>query len=355
VNRRVTKWVVRVFLALLALVLVVLAVAFHGWFSKSQPVVVDVDASSDAVAIGMPEVYTVIVRTPWLRYPLSAFELDLPENTSLVRSASPKLKGLGLGTFEFSYQVSMQGFEAGEYGPFSARGQFSTLRGEVGGYELTVELPKFRVVPSEVVAGQQLVGAPDLPLPVDESGSTWRRWAIFAVLVLLVLVIVLSLLLKKADSKEDEYEMALSAWDFALKNLEDIERALPMVPELFFVQVTDILKQYVEERFDLPASERTTPEFLREIRNEERFDEGQRANLTLVLEFADVVKFGRGDASEDAMRSVIGQAREFVQGTRPVFLDEDADDGSAPGAENKTRIVISSDRSVVHAGKKEGG
>ena len=48
--------------------------------------------------------------------------------------------------------------------------------------------------------------------------------------------------------------------------MQCLEGRLPLTPETFFVELTDILRSYCEARFDVRATEATTPEFLGRIR-----------------------------------------------------------------------------------------
>jgi hypothetical protein len=86
-----------------------------------------------------------------------------------------------------------------------------------------------------------------------------------------------------------------------------------MEPDKFFVRLVDLLRQYLEHAFHLPATEQTTVEFLQTMQNApDLLSSDHRALLEDVIRAADVVKFARTDASDEQMREALGKARSFV-------------------------------------------
>ena len=78
------------------------------------------------------------------------------------------------------------------------------------------------------------------------------------------------------------------------------------------------MRGYLEARFALPASSRTTPEFLAGLdRDGTPLDRSDRAFLRDFMNEADLVKFARADASCDALVSAIGKAETLVENTTP--------------------------------------
>ncbi|MFT4551647.1 MAG: hypothetical protein ACI9S8_000263 [Chlamydiales bacterium] len=90
-------------------------------------------------------------------------------------------------------------------------------------------------------------------------------------------------------SSEDPKSKALKALE-ALLSLQ-----LPGKKEFetFYVQLTGIVRVYVEEEFHLKAPERTTEEFLRELSGSSYFDMETTILLEEFLTYADLVKFAR--------------------------------------------------------------
>jgi len=87
--------------------------------------------------------------------------------------------------------------------------------------------------------------------------------------------------------------------------------------KLFYLRLSAILRHYIEDRFGLHAPERTTEEFLRDLRSESRFTEEQKRLLKEFLMHCDMVKFaGYRPGSEEVDRAV-NTCAQFIAETRP--------------------------------------
>lgn len=102
----------------------------------------------------------------------------------------------------------------------------------------------------------------------------------------------------------------------ALGRLRSAPRTTPAEIERFYVDVSAVLREYLEERFALRAPERTTEEFLRELEGGDRLARQHRTALEQFLRQCDLVKFAAqlpGDAEHVATFAI---AEAFVEGTR---------------------------------------
>lgn len=83
-------------------------------------------------------------------------------------------------------------------------------------------------------------------------------------------------------------------------------------------RLTDLVRGYLEARFRIPATRRTTPEFLRDLdRDGTALDRETRRFLRDFMESADLVKFARLPAGEEAVENAIDRAGELVRNTAP--------------------------------------
>jgi len=79
-------------------------------------------------------------------------------------------------------------------------------------------------------------------------------------------------------------------------------------------EVTDILRGYIEERFNVPALERTTDELLKEL-SLSAMTAPHREQLGNVLRLADMVKFAKWNPSPTENEQVLAGAIALVRGT----------------------------------------
>lgn len=80
----------------------------------------------------------------------------------------------------------------------------------------------------------------------------------------------------------------------------------------FYVELTGIVRRYIERTTGIRAPEQTTEEFLREIGHAKTFAEDQRRRLAEFLESADLVKFAALEPRRIDIDESIRRARIFV-------------------------------------------
>jgi hypothetical protein len=89
-------------------------------------------------------------------------------------------------------------------------------------------------------------------------------------------------------------------------------------PRAFCIAVSDAVRIYLEERFELRAPERTTEEFLRDLQTTTHLSTEQKQSLTEFLERCDLVKFARFEPTESALRELHESALRLVHETQYV-------------------------------------
>lgn len=87
-------------------------------------------------------------------------------------------------------------------------------------------------------------------------------------------------------------------------------------PYLFCSLVSDVLRAYLEERFNLHAPDRTTEEFLEEMRRSPALTEEQKGLLRNFLNLCDLVKFARMEPAEPELRTLLDAAIKLIDETQ---------------------------------------
>jgi hypothetical protein len=103
------------------------------------------------------------------------------------------------------------------------------------------------------------------------------------------------------------------------KARKKLEEALAWInePKPFCVLVSDTLRLYLEERFVFHAPERTTEEFLIELRDTDRLTIEQKNTLGEFLRQCDLVKFAQYEPVQTELRSLHAIAVRLVNDTEP--------------------------------------
>ncbi|HWS68565.1 MAG TPA: DUF4381 family protein [Steroidobacteraceae bacterium] len=126
---------------------------------------------------------------------------------------------------------------------------------------------------------------------------------------------------------------ALLPFEIALQRLEEMRALMqPDDAREFSIAVSDVVRRYIEERFSVTATHRTTEEFLHDLLESSHARLARhRALLSEFLQACDLVKFGGMSLTLQNMESLHHSARAFVLETAKP--DELIANGAPPAPE----------------------
>jgi len=103
---------------------------------------------------------------------------------------------------------------------------------------------------------------------------------------------------------------------------QKLQEALALIgqPREFCILVSDTIRWYLEERFDFRAPERTTEEFLYELKGTNSLTPDQKSSLGEFLEKCDLVKFAKYEPAKPELRDLHSSAVRLVEETEPVAV-----------------------------------
>jgi len=84
----------------------------------------------------------------------------------------------------------------------------------------------------------------------------------------------------------------------------------------FYERISNILRHYIEHRFDLRAPERTTEEFLLEIAASEVLSVSDKERLGEFLTHCDLVKFARHSPTAEQIQETFDLVKDFIEKTK---------------------------------------
>lgn len=121
-------------------------------------------------------------------------------------------------------------------------------------------------------------------------------------------------------------ELKKPAWEVALFELDSLrESDLLKKKEIkrYFTILSDVVRKYVERRFEISALDRTTEEIRREIKRTE-LAQTIRESITGLLFFCDLVKFAKYVPSAKEVGESLNQAYSIVNLTKGEEVKEEA-------------------------------
>ncbi|HLH54412.1 MAG TPA: hypothetical protein VKY92_12430 [Verrucomicrobiae bacterium] len=165
------------------------------------------------------------------------------------------------------------------------------------------------------VSGSATNGLRDIKPPVEiPSGWLWLGWIAGA--ILLAGLAWLAWRYWQRKKMEVPVVPPVPAHVLAKQRLTE---ALALIgqPKEFCIAVSDALRWYLEERFDFHAPERTTEEFLNELRDTDLLTRDQKESLVEFLNRCDLVKFARYEPVQAELRDLHACAVRLVEETEP--------------------------------------
>jgi hypothetical protein len=179
-------------------------------------------------------------------------------------------------------------------------------------------------------------------LPVDTSkafkpikgiisiSTTWRDYLGYIIggIVLLIVIIIVTVMLTKKLAKKTVVPVKKgpteSIQDITLRKLEELDKKNLWQQDKikpYYTELTDIVRQYIEERFNTPAMELTTDELLYKAKVHRNL-QPYRALLEQLLRTADLAKFAKAQPLPEEHIAAIESAREFIGKSKPAVQSE---------------------------------
>ena len=161
-------------------------------------------------------------------------------------------------------------------------------------------------------------GLHDIKPPMEiPTGWEWLWWiggglfvlALLAGLVALVIILILK-------NRRAKLPPPIPAHVRAKQSLEDALKLMSQ-PKPFATAVSDTLRWYLEERFSFHAPERTTEEFLHELKATQLLNTAQKESLSHFLQGCDLVKFARYEPTQMELSDLHRAAYRLVEETEP--------------------------------------
>lgn len=292
---------------------------------KAQEVSVSSAFDSARIYIGDQINFTVIVEQP------ENTELKFPLFTDTIIKSIEVLKGpdvdsvpIGNGRIRITEKYLVTSFDSGFYQidpVFVEAKNADGLKRFFSDYS-RLEVRKYRVAPADTTARiYDIIEPYKAPLTAAEI----LPW-VLAAIVLAVLAWALMIFIKKrraTGSGTPEIINPDPAHIIAFRELEKLKMEQLWQKgqfKLYYTRLTEILRQYLENRYNVYSLELTTPETLQALLKTGFRKNDDYERLRTVLTAADLVKFAKYVPDKDENELHFSKAWEFVDGTREIVV-----------------------------------
>ncbi len=156
------------------------------------------------------------------------------------------------------------------------------------------------------------------PLPELQDGWLARFWPWLVFGAAAMAVLIGAVIIYQRTQRQ---RARITAYERALRRLAELERrSLPSGAGIdeWYVELSDIVRRFLEDQFGVRAPELTTEEFLLEARRSAELNASHRDLLSAFLERCDRVKFAAYNPDQNESRDALALARRFFDETRLV-------------------------------------
>jgi len=158
----------------------------------------------------------------------------------------------------------------------------------------------------------------DVKPPVEYPSSV-PVFLIILVVIIFILIGYIYFLKNRKNILMDSKEIGVFPWEKALSELHQLAQSGLLEQEKFnefYVKLSEIIRCYLEERFQLRAPEMTTEEFLSHLKNTAELSGNQKDTLKEFMIQSDLVKFAKHKPNVMDAKEHLKIARLLVEQTK---------------------------------------
>jgi len=244
-------------------------------------------------------------------------KLDKLENFGIVDWSNLGRKLDDRNNVVTTYQYRLEPFLSGKYDIPAFTFQFHDANDPNATHELTSE--PIAVEVTSLLDDQRANLAIEDIEGVVEMPKAAVRWWLWALIPLGMALIPAGWFLLRSRRAKELVRIFRPAHELAYARLRALV-AENLVEQgqikEFYERISGILRHYIEDRFDLHAPERTTEEFLTELRFTEILAAPDKKVLEEFLTHCDLVKFAKHDPTTDQVQRTFDLVKDFIERTK---------------------------------------
>jgi large-conductance mechanosensitive channel len=283
------------------------------------------------ILVGDQVNFSVMIDQPAdLKLTLPFFKDSLTKNIEILSGPAIDTSGISGNKIRITEKYLVTSFDSGYYRidpVFAEIVDSKGLKRYFSDYSY-LEVARVKIAPADTSAKIYDIAAPyRAPLTLGEI----LPWILLAVLVSAIIWLIVKLIRKFKRVKKDEIVPAITepAHVIAFRELEKLKNEKLWQngeTKKYYIRLTEIIRQYLENRFGVNSLELTTSETLEALiktgfKKDESFNK-----LRSVLTGADLVKFAKYKPDPAENESVYSNSYDFVSATKAEEVIEEKSD-----------------------------
>lgn len=245
---------------------------------------------------------------------------SLWNNVEIAAQGDAEIKKLSDSRKQLNKDFILQGFDSGLY-------NLPTIYYVQGNETIAANKVTLKVIPVNIDTMVTIHDYADVLSPgrnffdfVPSWLSDYGVWIILSIIVIALLLFIYLKYIKKGKVPQIVKKKIVPPYIVAMENLRrlDAKHLCEKGQEKqFYTELTDILRVYLDNRFNINAMEMTSGQILNSLKSNDdtRMSESLMGK---VLETADFVKFAKVRPLPDDNQMAFSNAMKFVENTKPV-------------------------------------
>ncbi len=295
---------------------------------------VSIKASADSTTLVMGDRVTVNVNVV-KEGVLSGSLIDLPQRKQdyygmEMVEATSDTTDLGNGRLEVTYHLVFQAFDPAELltlPPFRYASGGDTIESDILTFKVyPVELSPQLGDPNDVenLTIHPSEGPQSIPRRWYDAIPNWWLWVLIAI-ALIALGVVLYRLYRKNGKALFTKPKPVPPYELAMQRLSELKDRKLLEKgqtKVYYTDLIDIMRNYLDGRFGINAMEMPSSEILRRLRSNKE-THLSAAQIEQVLKLADIVKFAAANPTAQEGQSTLNAITQFLEDTKPAPQPEE--------------------------------
>jgi hypothetical protein len=295
---------------------IILLLLFVTVFLSAQKPEVSAELERDSIQIGEQINFKINLES---EYPLKSLVPDVEKAlTNGIEIIESKIDSTKAENYSYAFRYLITSFDSGFYKIPSVEILYNDGRIADTVFTLPAILTVYTPIVDTTEEIKDIKGVFKSPVNLNEILSYWK---IYTAIILLIAIILASYyyLIRKPGIMVEPVRVPPHVK--AINKLDRIKSEKlwqqGKVKE-YYSELSNTVRQYIEERFEIPAMESITSEILEDFKKFSYDDEYLMEILENMLNLSDLVKFAKEDPAPSENETNLSQAYILVEKTKPV-------------------------------------
>lgn len=180
--------------------------------------------------------------------------------------------------------------------------------------------PSYKVTVAPVVTDSVKTPLFDIKSIVQIPKNVWdyiQPFLGYVLVLLVILVCVIIYLIRRNKKKSETYKSEPDV--LAIKRLKKLKKSDYIAKDLYkkyYSELTSIIKEYMEARWNFPATKLLSDDLLEYLKKEKWLDENEIENLSVIFKISDLAKFAKYKPTPEETKLHMEKAINFINLTK---------------------------------------